>query len=83
VAVAALLTNVTVNFARKTIRNVLSFFVALLSFAAVAVLHVPSFFVILAAALLGAATAAFGRKSGAHRGGRQEEQEKDGGSRDA
>ena len=53
VAVAALLTKVTLNFAKNTVKNVFSLAVALFSFVLVYFFKVPSFFIILGAIALG------------------------------
>ena len=53
VAVAALLTKVTLNFAKNTVKNVFSLAVALVSFVLVYFFKVPSFFIILGAIALG------------------------------
>ena len=53
VAVAALLTKVTLNFAKNTVKNVFSLAVALVSFVLVYFFKVPSFFIILGAIVLG------------------------------
>lgn len=55
VAVAALLTKVVLNFMRTTIKNLFTLAIALLSFALVFILNVPSFFIILGALVLGVA----------------------------
>ena len=53
VAVAALLTKVTLNFAKNTVKNVFSLALALVSFVLVYFFKVPSFFIILGAIALG------------------------------
>ena len=53
VAVAALLTKVTLNFAKNTVKNIFSLAVALVSFVLVYFFKVPSFFIILGAIALG------------------------------
>ena len=53
VAVAALLTDVTVNFAKKTAGTAVLFCIMLASFALVYFLKIPSYYIILAAASLG------------------------------
>jgi len=53
VAVAALLTSVIVNFAKKTIKNVWNVIFMLISFALVFFLKVPSFYIIIAAIAIG------------------------------
>ena len=53
VAVAALLTKVTLNFAKNTVKNVFSLALALVSFVLVYFFKVPSFFIIVGAIVLG------------------------------
>ncbi len=53
VVVAALLTNVTYNFAKKTVKNWWSALILIASFVALFVLKLPSYWVILTAILIG------------------------------
>ena len=53
VAVAALLTSVIVNFAKKTIKNVWNVVFMLIAFVLVFFFHVPSFYIILVAIAFG------------------------------
>ena len=53
VSVAALLTDTSINFAKKIVKNVFSVIVAIISFSLVYFLKVPTFAIILAAALSG------------------------------
>ncbi len=55
VAVAALLTDVSLNFAKKSAYCVFSVFIMLITFALVYFLKVPSFYIIIGATLLGIA----------------------------
>ena len=53
VAVAALLTNITFNFAKKTVNGVFSFILCFCSFLTVFIFNVQSFYIIISAFLLG------------------------------
>lgn len=53
VGIAALLTDVTVNFARKTVKNYFTAFIFIITFILVALLRVPSFLIIFSAILFG------------------------------
>jgi chromate transporter len=53
VAVAALLTNITFNFAKKTVNSFFSFVLCFCSFLTVFIFNVQSFYIIISAFLLG------------------------------
>lgn len=53
VAVAALLTNITFNFAKKTVNSVFSFILCICSFLTVFIFNIQSFYIIISAFLLG------------------------------
>ena len=55
VAVAALLTDVSLNFAKKSASGVFSVFIMLITFALVYFFKIPSFYIIIGATLLGIA----------------------------
>lgn len=78
VAVAALLTDTVIGFAKKTITGAASFLIAAAAFSAVYFLHAPSFVVIPAAAALGVVLYLIGRARGAGHGGGNGRGAKDG-----